>query len=349
MTENTITLNVWDVNKGFAMAVEGEKDSRYLKIKLIDNSGPIDLSEKLAQFLAKKPDGNIIYNTMDIIDALGGVVGLNITEQISAVPGVLEDCEINILDLSGKKLVAKKLDLLINPSTGQGVERSVSESTVVRELITKVANLEEHASSTNNPHDVTCAQVEAVPLTRKINNKELSEDITLTNEDVNAAATSHTHTMEDIQFSTLPISLGGTGANTAAGAVLNLKESLVDLIYPVGSYYYTSSSTSPEDLFGGTWEQIEDRFILAAGNTYSEGETGGEAKHFLSLSEIPKHRHKTGPDYIHGYGGLSGDVIQNGSGYCTTLDKISTDYAGGSGAHNNMPPYLVAYCWHRVG
>ena len=35
--------------------------------------------------------------------------------------------------------------------------------------------------------------------------------------------------------------------------------------YPVGSYYISSVSTSPATLFGGTWVQVQDRMIIAAG------------------------------------------------------------------------------------
>ena len=91
MTENTVTLNVWDNNKRFFKAVEGENSSRKLIVKLVDNDGPIDLSEKLVHFLAKKPDGNIIYNVMSIDDALNGVVSLELTKQICARSGILED------------------------------------------------------------------------------------------------------------------------------------------------------------------------------------------------------------------------------------------------------------------
>ena len=41
--------------------------------------------------------------------------------------------------------------------------------------------------------------------------------------------------------------------------------------YPVGSIYLSINSTSPDELFGGTWEQIKDTFLLACGDTYAAG------------------------------------------------------------------------------
>lgn len=61
----------------------------------------------------------------------------------------------------------------------------------------------------------------AVPSTRTVNSKPLSSNITLTAEDVGAAEAQHTHPTTDIT-GTMPISKGGTGATTAAGALANL-------------------------------------------------------------------------------------------------------------------------------
>lgn len=38
-----------------------------------------------------------------------------------------------------------------------------------------------------------------------------------------------------------------------------------DEIYPVGSIYVCLSEINPEELFGGSWERIENRFLLASG------------------------------------------------------------------------------------
>lgn len=132
---------------------------------------------------------------------------------------------------------------------------------------------------------------------------------------------------------------------------------LVNKLYPVGCIYQSTSSTSPASFLGGTWERIKDKFILAAGDTYAAGKTGGEAGHALTVDEMPAHRHegididnlycfgwengsRTGVNFKKFYGGTYwGNNVQN---------RLASGYAGGSTAHNNMPPYLTAYIWKRI-
>ena len=78
--------------------------------------------------------------------------------------------------------------------------------------------------------------------------------------------------------------IGASGGGVDVSTVL-------DKVYPVGSIYMSVNSTNPKTLFGGTWVQIKDRFLLAAGTTYKAGATGGEAAHTLTASEMPSHNH----------------------------------------------------------
>lgn len=139
--------------------------------------------------------------------------------------------------------------------------------------------------------------------------------------------------------------LGAGNMNT-----LNLTQ-----IYPVGSIYISTSSTSPAVLFGfGTWQLIENRFLLGAGSDYTLGDTGGEATHTLSNSEIPEHQHDVG----YGTGGnktlypwTAGSVDTNGNAsnnYKSNMYTLATNPVGGSQPHNNMPPYLVVNIWERT-
>jgi len=131
----------------------------------------------------------------------------------------------------------------------------------------------------------------------------------------------------------------------------NLKE-IIDIIYPIGSVYISVNSTNPQSLFGGTWVQLQNRFLLGAGSSYSNGATGGESSHTLTINEMPSHNHYSSSTsrYL-----LSTEMNPNAAGdigaATGTKDwKWTTNVTpqGGGQAHNNMPPYLVVNMWKRT-
>lgn len=119
--------------------------------------------------------------------------------------------------------------------------------------------------------------------------------------------------------------------------------------HPVGSIYVSLNSTSPASLFGGTWERLKDRFLLAAGDTYEAGSTGGESQHTLTVNEIPGHTHTIENGTVTVSGGNVGNIsyANNNSILASTTNSRVTD-TGGSQPHNNMPPYLCVYMWKRI-
>lgn len=132
-------------------------------------------------------------------------------------------------------------------------------------------------------------------------------------------------------------------------------KNIIDLIYPVGSIYMSVNATSPQTLFGGSWTQLKDRFLLGAGTTYTAGATGGAATHTLTVNEIPAHSH-TNLYYNASGTGTSGvtwgyNYTSNSShSFRSSASESSGGIGntGGSKAHNNMPPYLVVYMWKRT-
>lgn len=142
----------------------------------------------------------------------------------------------------------------------------------------------------------------------------------------------------------------------------NIEGKIYDIAYPVGSIYLSVNSTSPAELFGGTWEQIKDTFLLACGDAYSAGSTGGEAEHVLTVEEIAAHRHKAnewllavnkgGNQKRVSLGAASVSYSETALVPITFADEDDGAYqstvAGGSKAHNNMPPYLSVYMWKRI-
>lgn len=122
---------------------------------------------------------------------------------------------------------------------------------------------------------------------------------------------------------------------------------LLDLIHPVGSIFQSTDATSPAELFGGTWEQIKDVFLLAAGDSHEAGTTGGEETHTLTRAEIPDHTH--GYDYTGQSDATGTEAIKivDPGGTANAYTGNATSNCGGR-AHNNMPPYLAVYTWRRT-
>ena len=151
-----------------------------------------------------------------------------------------------------------------------------------------------------------------------------------------------------------------------------LENSIVDMVYPIGSIYMSVNSTSPQTLFGGTWEQIKDTFLLATGDTYANGSTGGSATvtltsaqsglkaHGHGMDHNHNHRHNLNKDFSTGSGGSTSAYITSSNrktstqytGYDSTASsKKTTDNntaSNASEAHENMPPYLTVYMWKRT-
>ena len=137
--------------------------------------------------------------------------------------------------------------------------------------------------------------------------------------------------------------------------------------YPVGSIYMSVNSTDPSTLFGGSWERIQDRFLLASGNTYGAGSTGGSAD-----SVVVSHSHSQ-KAHSHGFANNDkvwttktgstepGNQISGTAKYYaatehkdytwrtrTTSETPGIESTGESGVGKNMPPYLAVYVWKRI-
>ena len=119
---------------------------------------------------------------------------------------------------------------------------------------------------------------------------------------------------------------------------------LIDTAHPVGSVYISSDATSPAELFGGTWYQLKDHFLVGAGNKYTAGSYGGKETVTLTVNQIPAHSH--------GFPAIGSSVQTSGSSYVCGLDlnsePESTYETGGGQSHTNIPPYFAFYMWERL-
>ena len=131
---------------------------------------------------------------------------------------------------------------------------------------------------------------------------------------------------------------------------IEFQKDLLEKVHPVGSYYWSQKNISPEELFGGKWESIYGKFIFSTDSNHSVDSTGGEEKHQLTIDEMPSHNH--GYAIFNYYSYMRSNLNSGSWIYPYRNDSNfsyypTTNYTGGSQAHNNMPPYITAYCWRR--
>lgn len=149
--------------------------------------------------------------------------------------------------------------------------------------------------------------------------------------------------------------------------------------HPVGSYYFSDDSTSPTDLFGGTWEALPAGYTLIAQGsgsddfgsyTYTAGQKYGERQHKLTTDELPKitgnaqFRLEDGNQnivgnmndnpsasgafsYIRAGGSKWAGTMQNGPSSTSNTDVLHLEF-GKNQPHNTLSPSIACYGWRRT-
>ena len=139
--------------------------------------------------------------------------------------------------------------------------------------------------------------------------------------------------------------------------------------------------TNPAVLFGGTWEQIKDRFLFADGTIGESVEIGyTNGSMYIDETQLPKHTHTftgvTATDSLQfrntsngnvvelygkkGIYSLSGDSGQTstygitGEASSNTWDVVSWTYTPEGTLSETglgeefLPPYITVYAWYRT-
>lgn len=154
----------------------------------------------------------------------------------------------------------------------------------------------------------------------------------------------------------------------------NLKAEMLDLFYPVGSYYETSDTNfDPNTAWGGTWQEDTSGKVLVAkdsGTFATVGNTGG----------AETHTHEYGIQYGEYYGSFNtsttgtdagilsynsaGSITPSGNGtYQSTASFDVNDgvqsskttstldvyrMTGNAKYESSLQPYIIVKRWHRT-
>lgn len=129
----------------------------------------------------------------------------------------------------------------------------------------------------------------------------------------------------------------------------NMQKLLVDLIYPVGTYYETSEiDFDPNTAWSGTWELDQSGTVLVSKSSSNlskfNGDIGtivGEEEHTLTVDELAKHSHSITARTV---------LMPDGNNYGTYIadGTLNTSETGGNQAHNNVQPSKIVNRWHRT-
>lgn len=126
---------------------------------------------------------------------------------------------------------------------------------------------------------------------------------------------------------------------------------LLEIIYPVGSFYLSANNESPANIVGGTWVQIKDAVLRGSS---SVGYVGSDT-HTLTINEMPSHSHRVEYLILWDTGGWK--TFSDNKAHPAHSDRYSCwgsddgNYlasVGGGAAHSILQRSFNCYIWRRV-
>ena len=133
---------------------------------------------------------------------------------------------------------------------------------------------------------------------------------------------------------------------------------MLNMIYPIGSIYMSMVNINPGVLFGGSWTEIQNRFLYCVPTNTSSKAIGGSATHNHNLKDTNAHAqisfHNNGTIRYHDQtvSSWTSDYKVNtgGSGsYENYNDPYGTGVFGRTEDASSLPPYITVYAWYRTG
>ena len=140
------------------------------------------------------------------------------------------------------------------------------------------------------------------------------------------------------------------------GGVQHLVDKLLDRIYPVGSLYFSTNSTSPATIYGGTWERYgKGRTLVSVDESdtdFTAGKTGGSKTHNHNPGTFSAQVSLSDQNAVVRRVLLSsfkGDVRKLGDVYGGSFDATwGAAIVGHSDSASSMEPYVAVYVWRRT-
>ena len=159
---------------------------------------------------------------------------------------------------------------------------------------------------------------------------------------------------------------GQDGAPGAGGVTL---AQVIDALYPIGSLYISTLSSSPEQMWNrGTWAafgagRVMVGYDISDADFNASEKTGGAKTVTLTAAQMPAHTHVQDP-HTHTFlprTATTGAVSTIVTGTLDTSSAVGganqahiqaatavNQNAGGGGAHTNLQPFITVFAWKRT-
>lgn len=144
--EKSIRLYAWKTNYQTFRIVQGEDDSRTIRIQLFNTTAPVNLSKCSVMLYAVKPDSTVVYENCEILDMTNGLVSVTLDEQIAAVGGTV-DCWIQVIGEGGTDLRFEGMNIQVGECNMTRDIQSSSEFKAFLEQSAKVGELEQEVKA----------------------------------------------------------------------------------------------------------------------------------------------------------------------------------------------------------
>ena len=143
----------------------------------------------------------------------------------------------------------------------------------------------------------------------------------------------------------------GAGGTNRKAAMSRMKTYILESVYPVGSIFISTSSTSPATSLGfGSWSRFGEGKMLVSQNSSDSDfdtaeETGGAKTHTIAQTNLPNITLETN-ELVKIEESPANRGSSSGAG--AAYNKASVPLGGDGTALNHMNPYIVTYMWKRT-
>lgn len=118
-------------------------------------------------------------------------------------------------------------------------------------------------------------------------------------------------------------------AEIESGSGVASRLTKLETLFGVGAIWITISNDDPGAIFGGTWEKLEDRFLLCSG-TNAAGATGGSSLQQIQigLENLPAHTHHENEAVMVENDNFGNLAFPTSGQKMTTIGYVDAQYGG---------------------